>query len=194
MTPLTVAVIVGSTREGRYGDKPARWIVERMAGRSDLAPELVDLRDYPLPLFDRAIPPARAKPGDYGHPVAEAWAHTVARADAFVITAAEYNHGYTPSLKNALDWIVHEWAYKPVSFVGYGGVGGARAIEQLRQVAVELQLAPITQAVHLPLDVFRATIGQPYDPERFAPANGQADAMLDRLAWWGKALRHARSG
>jgi len=166
MSNLTISVILGSTREGRYGDKPAHWILGKLAARDGVDAQLLDLRDYPLPMFDRQRPPPRVTDGDYGHPVAQAWAQQIARSDGFVMTAAEYNHGYTAVLKNALDWIYREWNRKPVSFVGYGSMGGARAVEQLRQVAVELELAPLRHAVHLPREVLFATMKlvAPADP------------------------------
>src|SRR5207244_1039413 len=136
--------------------------------------------------FDQPKSPARVTDGDYGNPLANRWAAKVAEADGFVFIAAEYNHGYTAALKNALDWIYREWRRKPVAFVGYGNAGGARAIEQLRQVAVELHLAPLKAAVHLPAEVYRATAKEtaPADPAHFAPVEAAAVALRDDLAWW----------
>ena len=194
MDKLKILVILGSTREGRYGDKPARWISDFLDEDPRLEAELVDLRDWPLPMFDQPRAPARVTDGEYGHPVANRWAAKVAKADGFVMTAAEYNHGYTPVLKNALDWIYREWCRKPVTFVGYGNMGGARAVEQLRQVAVELQMAPIKLAVHIPGPVYLATMKEtaPVDPSHFAPVEKAALAMREDLAWWASALREAR--
>ncbi len=196
MTKLKILVIIGSTRDGRYGDKPAHWIHGRLAAHPDLDAELVDLRDWPLPLFDQPRSPARITDGEYGHPLANRWAATIAAADGFVVTAAEYNHGYTAVLKNALDWVFREWRRKPITFVGYGSVGGSRAIEQLRQVAIELEMAPIRHAVHLSRDVYLATMKEPVpvSPALFAPVEPAAKAMIDDLVWWGHALRRAREG
>jgi len=190
-----ILVILGSTRDGRYGDKPAHWITEKLRADVRFDPELVDLRDWPLPFFDQARSPARVTDGNYGHDVANRWGAKVASADGFVIIAAEYNRGYTAVLKNALDWVYREWNRKPVTFVGYGAVGGSRAIEQLRTVAIELEMAPIRRAVHLPTDVFRATMSAtaPADPALFAPADAVAKLMLDDLAWWTEALATARA-
>jgi NAD(P)H-dependent FMN reductase len=192
--PLKILVILGSTREGRFGDKPAHWIRDFLSRDGRLVVELVDLSDWPLPMFDQSKSPTRVTDGDYGHPLASRWAAKVGEADGFVIVAAEYNHGYTAVLKNALDWIYAEWRRKPVTFVAYGAVGGARAVEQLRQVAVELQMAPIKHAVHLPGPVFMAvrSAPAPVDPAHFAPVEQAAAAMRDDLAWWGSALREAR--
>ena len=190
-----IVVILGSTREARYGDKPAHWILGRLREDPRFDPELVDLRDWPLPFFDRPMSPTRITNGDYGNEVANRWGAKVASAAGFVIVVAEYNHGYTAVLKNALDWVFREWNRKPVTFVGYGNAGGARAIEQLRTVAIELEMAPIRRAVHLPLDVFRATVKEtaPADPALFAPAEPAAKLMLDDLAWWADALAGARA-
>ena len=194
-SPLKILVILGSTREGRYGDKPARWLHDRLAADPRLAPELVDLRDWPLPFFDQPRAPARVTDGNYGNDVANRWAATVAAADGFAITAAEYNHGYTAVLKNALDWLAREWRRKPVTFLGYGALGGARAVEQLRGVAVELELAPIRHAVHISREVLLATMKEPVpaNPALFAPVEPAAAAMIEELVWWGRALRHART-
>jgi NAD(P)H-dependent FMN reductase len=195
MDKLKILVILGTTRSSRYGEKPARWIVDLLNADERLSAELVDLRDWPLPLFDQPRGPAGVTTGDYGHPLANQWAAKVAGADGFVMTAAEYNHGYSAVLKNALDWIYREWRRKPVSFVGYGAVGGARAVEQLRQVVIELQMAPLKYAVHLPAPVFAATRNEPMpvDPSHFAPAEKAALAMKDDLVWWAAALKAARS-
>jgi len=195
MKKLNIPVILGSTREGRFGEKPARWICDVLNADPRYESELIDLRDWPLPSFDSAKAPVYVKDGDYGNPLANRWAAKVAAADGFVVTAAEYNHGYSAVLKNALDWIYGEWVRKPISFVGYGNMGGARAIEQLRQVAVELQMVPLRFAVHLPVSVYLAImkLTAPVDPAHFAPVEPAALAMLDDLAWWGNVLREART-
>jgi NAD(P)H-dependent FMN reductase len=195
VTKHKILVVLGSTRDGRYGDKPAHWITQRLGEHAELEPELVDLRDYPLPFFDQKVPPARRNLGDYGHDAANALSGKLAAADGFVLITAEYNHGPTAVLKNALDWAFKEWNRKPVTFVGYGSVGGARAVEQLRMIAVELEMAPIRRAVHLPTDVFMATrtLPAPAPREAFASAEASATLMVDDLVWWTKALKTART-
>ena len=131
-----IQVILGSTRNGRLGDRVAAWFMGHASVRRDLTAELVDLRDWPLPFFDEPTPPIR---GGYANPAQRAWAAKVEAADGYVFVSPEYNHGYTAVLKNALDHLYAEWTYKPAGFVGYGGLGGGiRAVEQLRQVVVEL--------------------------------------------------------
>ncbi|MCL5224312.1 MAG: NAD(P)H-dependent oxidoreductase, partial [Patescibacteria group bacterium] len=144
---IKLRVILGSTRQGRLGDKLAKWIHDLAKERGDLDVELLDLRDYPLPFLGEEARSA-SEPADK---LIAAWATKVSEADGFIIATAEYNHGYPAVLKNALDSIKNEWSNKPVAFVSWGGVsGGARAVEQLRQVVVELQMVPIRNAVHIP--------------------------------------------
>ena len=195
MSKLKILVVIGSTREGRFGEKPARWICDFLNRDERFDAELVDLREWPLPFFDQPISPMRVSDGDYKNAVANEWAKKVGGADGFVFSASEYNHGYTAVLKNALDWLGVEWKRKPVTFVGYGNAGGARAVEQLRQVAIELQMAPIKCAVHLPIPIYLAVreLPLPIDPAHFAAGEPAATAMRDDLAWWGAALREARN-
>ncbi len=194
MERIKVQLIIGSTRRNRYADKPAAWVVEELKGRGDVDVEIVDLRDHPLPFYDEPIAPMRVTDGGYENEEVRRFGARIAKADAYVVTAAEYNHGYTAVLKNALDCLYHEWTRKPVTFVGWGGANGARAIEQLRQVAVELQMAPIQLSVNIPLDVFLATRNapDPADPALWAPLRDKAHRTFDQLAWWAHALRAAR--
>ncbi len=179
MTAPLVHVVLGSTRQGRAGERVARWFLEVGAARDDLRLELVDLRDWPLPFFDLPKPPAA---GGYEDAAQSAWAAKVAEADAYVLVTPEYNHGYPAVLKNALDTVYAEWGGKPVGFVGYGGSGGGlRAVEQLRQVVVELDMVPLRQQVALPR-VYAAfaedgSLKQPW------PAR-EAAGVLDAIAAW----------
>ena len=116
----------------------------------------------------------------------------MAEFDAYVFTAAEYNRGPTAVLKNALDYAFQEWINKPVAFVGYGGVGGARAVEALRLTAIELQMAPIRTAVHIQVPVYLAVLKEGKKLSDFDFLNQSAKDMLDQLAWWTNALRAAR--
>ena len=184
-----IKVIIGSTRQQRFGDQPAKWITEKAKAKG-LDVEILDLRDYPLPFFDEAMSPTMAAmKGAYPYPVSAQWTAKIGEADGFIIIAAEYNHGYTAVLKNAIDYVSREWNKKPVAFVGYGSAGGARAIEQLREGVVELQMTPIRASVHMTnfwnlLDEKGILKTESFD--------AAGDAMLDQLIWWTDALKIAR--
>jgi NAD(P)H-dependent FMN reductase len=188
-----VAVIIGSTRQGRFGDKPAQWIAAQLAERSDISYEILDLRDFPLPFFDDAVAPARRAGLPFSDPATAAWAEAIGRADAFIIIAAEYNHGYTAVLKNALDSLYFEWNRKPVAFVGYGNAGAARAIEQLRAVAIELEMAPIRRAVAVPIEALIKYFIEHSEDLDFSAGDDAVRGMIDELLWWSNALSTARA-
>lgn len=178
---LNLAIIIGSTREGRFGDTVGRWFAKEAASHGGFSIDLIDLIDIKLP------PTHRAKPT----PEVDAFRARLAAADAFVIVTPEYNHSYPASLKHAIDQGYVEWMAKPVGFVSYGGkVGGVRAIEHLRHVFAELHATTIRDYVAFLMArrQFDAN-GNPIDIE--GPRNA-AKIMLDRLAWWGDALRNAR--
>jgi NAD(P)H-dependent FMN reductase len=184
-----IGIIVGSTRQGRFGDRPADWILEIARRRTDLTAELIDLRDYPLPMFDEPMAPAW-KPA--AHPVAQRWSVQIAALDGLIIVTPEYNHGYAGVLKNALDHAYAEFARKPIGFVGYGAVGAARAIEQLRLVAIELQMAPVRNAVHIGMAEFLGLMRQGKTFDDFPYLAQSAAGLLDDIAWWARALHAAR--
>ncbi len=147
---LNIQIIMGSTRQGRSSDKVARAIKEITDQRDDVATTLIDLGDYNLPLLYEAISPAYRQ--KITNPVIQRWADTIIRADAFIIIVPVYNMGYPAVLKNALDLLYKEWEGKPVAFIGYSGAltGGATVIEQLRPVAIELKMIPITASIAIP--------------------------------------------
>ena len=190
---LKIAVILGSTRPKQFGEKPARWILDELKKRKGVEAVFLDLRDYPMPFFDLPTSPAWTQ-GEYGSDAVKAWRKQIEGADGFIIVSPEYNRGYSAVLKNAIDFLYKEWSNKPVGFVGYGNTGGARAIEQLRLVAVELEMAPIRHAVHLPVDLYISMMNEeaPVDAERFKPVQPAADKMLDQLLWWAEVLKSAR--
>ncbi|QPC88393.1 FMN reductase [Mesorhizobium sp. NBSH29] len=188
MTKPKIGIIIGSTREGRFADRPAAWINDIAKARGDIDVELLDLRDFPMPFFDEtgglAYTPTT-------NDVAKKWQQKIQALDGFVILAAEYNHGPTGVLKNALDYAYTEWNKKAVAFLGYGGVGGARAVQQLRVTAVELQMAPTRAAVHILWpDYAKVLEGTPL--AEMGHLNKTASDMLDQLVWWTKALKLAR--
>lgn len=184
---LKIKVVLGSTRQGRFGEQPANWITGKVKEKG-FDVELLDLRDYPMPFFEEAETPSFKKQ-PYANPVVAKWTAKVAEADGFVFIVAEYNHGYTAVLKNAIDYVGAEWTKKPVAFVGYGSLGGGRAVEQLREVVAEREMAPVRNAVHVVSPWYSLDEKGMYN---FAPHDGAADGMLDQLAWWAKALKAAR--
>lgn len=191
-TRVNVAVIVGSTRPNRFAEAPARWIIERLQEHPGVEARLLDLRDHRLPYYEETVIPAARGDDQFEHEAVRRWSEAIDGSDAFVIVSPEYNHGYPGVLKNAIDYLYREWNRKPVAFVGYGGVGGARVIQQLRQVAVELQMVPVRTAVHLPLPPLIAHINGGDVREELAKENARADQMLDDLLWWAQALKHQR--
>ncbi|MFF5103381.1 NADPH-dependent FMN reductase [Streptomyces sp. NPDC000134] len=186
--PLHVAVIIGSIRPGRFGPTVARWFAGQAGQREDVTVDLVDLIDYPLPL-------EKATPGD---PPDEATAdlrgrlaERLGRADAFVVVTPEYNNTLPAALKNAIDWIFDEWAAKPVGFVSYGGMsGGLWAVSHLRHVFTELHAVPLREQLIFHQVWNRFDGDAPRDAEDSEVA---AKTLLDRLVWWGEALRAARA-
>ena len=189
---MLIQVVTGTTRAGRFSERVSAWVVGYLAERGDIEVELVDLRDHPLPFFD-GLPPARI-PRDYPNDEVARLGRTLDRADGYVFLTAEYNHGYPAVLKNAMDWTFVEWRRKPAAFVGWGNVGGARAIEQLRQVTVEFEMAPLRHAVHiLPavLIAARETV-DPADTSAFAELEPRLKLLTDDLTWWSHALNVAR--
>jgi NAD(P)H-dependent FMN reductase len=188
---LKIKVILGSIREGRFGDKPAKWIFEKAKVKEGLDVELLDLKDYPLPVFAEAQFPAAAVNGNYPNDVAKKWAAKIGEADGFIFVAAEYNHGYTPSLKNAIDYIYAEWVNKPAAFVGYGANGGVRSVEQLKQVVnSDLQMYPVPKTVNMNSPWTLVNAEGVFDTSSFEKVG---DTMLDQLVWLGEALKAARA-
>jgi NAD(P)H-dependent FMN reductase len=189
----TVSIIISSTREGRFGDQPARWFHDHLAKRQNVTVKLLDLRDFPMPFFDQMMPPAAPGRPAYTNEVVQRWTAEIASSDAFVIVAAEYNFGPPAVLKNALDWVYPEWNRKPIGFVSYGSAGGARSVQQLRDAAMELQMAPIRNAVHLPRETLMAYFMGGDVKASLAGSDDAAEAMIDDLLWWSTALKAARS-
>lgn len=190
MNTLNVKVILGSTREGRFSDKAGAWIAAE-AQKQGANVEVLDLRDYPMPFFSEAVPPSY-KSAPYTEPSVVKWTAKIAEADAYIIVAPEYNHGYPAVLKNALDYVYQEWNNKPVAFVSYGSALGARSVEQLREVAIELQMAPIRNAVHLPYDVIVAVGSGTPAAEVLAPYTEKAQGLVEQLSWWAETLKAGR--
>lgn len=182
-----IGIILGSTRPGRNGEAVARWVHDVASKRTDAEFELVDLLDYKLPHLDEVLPPSL---GQYAQPHTQEWASKIASFDGFVMVTPEYNHSTSGALKNAIDYLYAEWNNKAVAFVGYGGLGGARAVEHLRLIAGELQMADVRSQVSLSLF---------HDFENFSvfkPGEFQLEALnttLDQVLAWSKALAPLRA-
>jgi len=180
--PVRVAVILGSTREGRFGETVARWAAGQMALRSDVEVEVIDPLEIDFPKRHEK------EPG----PAVRALRERLGRAQAFVVVTAEYNHGYTAALKQLIDAAKDEWVAKPVGFVSYGGVaGGLRAVEQLRLVFAELHAVTMRDGVSFAMAWNRFDdAGEPVDGER---VNAALARMVDQLLWWAYALEEAKA-
>lgn len=186
---MRVAIIVGSTRPGRRAEVVARWVYDIASKRSDAEFEVVDILDFNLPLLDERMSPAR---GQYTQPHTKAWSAKIDSFDAFVFVTPEYNHGPSGALKNAIDFLYREWNNKAAAFVSYGGGGasGTRAVEQLRLVMAELQIADVRAQVALSL----ATDFQDVTFKPAARHDALVGTMLDQLISWAGALQTVRSG
>ena len=190
MSKPRIGIVISSTREKRFGEKAARWIYGIASQRTDMEFEIVDLRDYPLPFFEGASPfyvPV-------SNEIAQRWGKKIAELDGYIFVTAEYNRSITGVLKNALDWAYREFNRKPAAYLGYGSVGGARAVEQLRLISVELQMAPTRSGVHIGGPDAYALLLQGKSFEDLDQTNllKSAQSMLEELAWWAKALKSAR--
>jgi NAD(P)H-dependent FMN reductase len=186
VSQLQLAIIVGSTRPGRKAAAVAAWVHRRAAGRPAARYDIVDLADEPLPLLDEPIPPSR---NQYAHDHTKAWAATIGSYDGFVFVTPEYNHSTSAALKNAIDYLYAEWNNKAAAFVSYGSTGGVRAVEHLRAICSEVQIAHVRQQVSFNLftdfeNMTTFTPGPLHEP--------LADAMFTQLESWARAMKTVR--
>jgi NAD(P)H-dependent FMN reductase len=185
---IRIAIVLGSTRPSRLGKAVADWVYSRAQERTDATFELLDVADFGLPLLDEPLPPSR---GHYYHEHTKAWARAVQRFDGYIFVTGEYNHSIPAALKNAMDYLYQEWNNKAAAFVSYGSAGGIRAVEQLRAVAGELQLADVRAQVALPF----ATEFENY--RTFKPSEGAENVLpvlFDQVVAWAAALKVLRPG
>jgi NAD(P)H-dependent FMN reductase len=184
---IKIAIILGSTRPGRNGEAVARWIYEIAKKRIDAEFEFVDIKDFNLPLLDEPVPPSQ---GQYSKEHTKRWSAKIDSFDGYIFVTAEYNHGIPGALKNGIDYIYKEWNNKAAGFVGYGSAGGVRAVEQLRLVMAELQVADVRAQVAVSI------ITEFEDFQTFKPASYQeklVNNMLDQVISWGRALKLLRT-
>jgi NAD(P)H-dependent FMN reductase len=186
---VSVGVILASTREGRAGERVAKWVERVATKRQDLDVHLIDLLEWTLPYYRHPASPKIAEK-TYADARERAWVERVASLDGFIVVTPEYNHGYPAALKNAFDYTYAGWNRKPIAFVSYGGSsGGVRAVQQLRQVAVELQMSAVRDEVNIPF------VARAFDAEG-APSDAfqhkRLEALLDDLTWWTQTLKLGR--
>lgn len=183
-----IKIIAGSVRPNRFNIQPASWIFELAKKRDDIEVGLIDLLEINLPFLDEPIPPSR---NQYSKEYTQKWSAVIDETDGFIWVTPEYNHSYSPVLKNAIDYLYLEWNYKPVSFVSYGSLaGGSRAVEHLRGVAAELKMYDLREQILLPnywenLD----EAGKYTFSEKHVDG---ANALLDSLAFWAGKMKKAK--
>ncbi|MGC4077528.1 MAG: NAD(P)H-dependent oxidoreductase [Rubrivivax sp.] len=189
MTKPKIGIILSTTRETRFADRPAKWVLDIANARGDATYEIVDLRDHPLPFFDAVGSPRFVPLTDEAQ---LQFARKIAEFDGYIFVTAEYNHTIPAVLSNALTYIFDEMARKPAAFVGYGAVGGSRAVEHLRLVAVEFSVVPTKSAVHINMEALLGMVrgGKDFgDYEYLAPT---VTTMLDELGWYVRTLKAGR--
>ena len=184
---LKVGIILGSTRPNRNGEAVARWVEQQVKDRQDASYELIDIKDFNLPLLDEPIPPSQGK---YSQPHTKRWAEKIAGLDAFIFVTPEYNHATSGALKNAIDFLYAEWNNKAAGFVSYGSAGGARAVENLRLIMAELQIADVRAQVLFSLFTDFKNFSEFTPDPRHEP---ELDTMLTQLVTWGEAMKTVRT-
>jgi NAD(P)H-dependent FMN reductase len=193
MSKLKIAVIIGSTRDTRFGPKPAQWFFELAQKREELDVELLDLKTFDLPFFNEKATNLWVPSED---PKAIAWQKKIGQFDGYVVVTPEYNRSMPASLKNAFDQAYNEWNRKPIGFVGYGAVGAARSIEHARTTATELQMVNLRSAVHIGGSEFykvHPVLGNEPISVIEAAILPSAKDLLDQLIWWGEATKAKRA-
>jgi NAD(P)H-dependent FMN reductase len=183
---LNIGIIVGSTRPGRKAAAVAKWVFDILKSRKDAEFEIVDIEDYKLPLLDEPVPPVMHQ---YSNPHTKTWSEKIASLDAYIFVTPEYNHATSAALKNAIDFLFHEWNNKAAGFVGYGGAGGVRAVENLRLVMGEIKIADVRAQVALSMftDFENFTAFKPHEKHDKA-----VHSMADEVIAWGRALKALR--
>lgn len=189
MTKPRIGLILSTTRQTRFADRPAQWVLDIAKSQGDADYEIVDLRDYPIAYFDAPASPRFVPLED---PVALRFAAKMAELDGYIFITAEYNRAIPAVLKNALDHLYSEPARKPAAFVGYGAVGGSRAVEQLRLIAMELSMVPMKAGVHINMEPLLGMLREGKDFADYPYLEPTVSAMLDELAWYTKVLKVGR--
>jgi NAD(P)H-dependent FMN reductase len=189
MTIPRIGIILSTTRPTRFADQPADWLLAIAGKRQDMSFEVIDLRDYPIPFFDAPRSPVH---GVIDDPAVQRLARRIGELDGFIFVTAEYNHSISGVLKNALDHVYAEFNKKPAAFLAYGGTGGARAVEQLRLICVELDMTPMRAAVHINMEPLVGILRNGKTFADYPYLATSAEAMLEQLSWWTRTLRTGR--
>lgn len=185
---MKITVLTGSNRPGRFNIQPARWIADLAKSNEDIEVNLVDLQELQLPFLDESVPPSM---NNYSHAHTKAWSKVVNESDGFIFVTPEYNHSYSAVLKNALDFLFHEWNYKPVAFVSYGAlVAGSRAVEHLRTVVSELKMYDLREQVLIPN--YWEHLNEKGQYEFNDRNKSAAEAMLKALIFWAQEMKQSR--
>jgi NAD(P)H-dependent FMN reductase len=191
MSNLNIGIVISSTRDARVGRSAAEYINSVASKRDDVNFEIIDLQDYPLPIFNEVAPNGTVL--EVHDPIGKRWKAKIESLDGYIFTVAEYNGGMPGVLKNALDYTFTEWMRKPAAYFGYGSLGGSRAVQELRLVCAELHMAPMRNAVYLQgIDFFSVMFGEKQINE-FPYLEPLTNDMLDHLIWWAKTLKDGRS-
>ena len=188
-----IAVIIGTTRQSLWGHVPAKWITDKINSDGRMNASVVDIARFDIPMFDEAASNKWMPSSDEN---ARRWQAEIDKYDGFVFVTAEYNHSISGALKNALDQAFNEWNRKPAAVVGYGGVGAARAVEHLRNIAVELRMVNIADAVHIGGETFVKVHPLGGDPKPLSEVENvlapSVNGMIEDLHWWSALLKDAR--
>lgn len=185
---INIKIIAGSTRPGKFNVQPARWITEIAKKREDMNAELLDLSEINLPFLDEPVPPMMQ---NYSKEHTKQWSAKISEADGFVFVTPEYNHSYSPALKNALDFLFAEWNYKPVTFVSYGSLaGGSRAVEHLRSVVAELRMYDLREQIMLPN--YWENLNEKGEYMFSQQHQKSAKEMFDSLVFWANVMKESR--
>lgn len=186
---LRIGIIIGSTRPQRVGFDVGTWVFEQCKLRTEAEFELVDLAAFNLPLLDEPVPPLMAT--EYTQEHTKIWSEKINSLDAYIFVSPEYNHSTSGALKNAIDYLYREWNDKPAGFVSYGSMGGVRAVEHLRLMMAEVQVATVRSQVAFSL----MTDFENFSVFRPAPYHQKnLDTLIDQLLKWGKVLKSIRVG
>jgi NAD(P)H-dependent FMN reductase len=185
-----IGIIIGTTRPGRFADVPAKWLLDIAQKRGDAEFELVDLRDYAMPFFDE---PISLNYAPTSNEAALRWQKKIGSLDGYIFITAEYNHSVSGVLKNALDYLYTDIHRKPATFLGYGGTGAARAIEHLRHILAEQQVASLKHTVHIGMIEFLGMLREGKTMADYPYLEDLAQPMLKEIVWWANTLRDGRA-